>query len=126
MASSSSHTLDGHISIAAPQGGNFKLCAVDCLFTDEHRASSRFILSIFNVPQSGVTVTLHSEMVAVLTSTGQTILPNNQTSIVRNDTSYKMSNSCYVETTNAVTLYGTYWTYKDGISYRVPSFVVRY
>lgn len=122
------YTLDGHISIVKPtnSSANFKHCAVDCVFTSETRASSRYNLTVFNTPSSGVSTDLKSEMAVVASSTGASLLPNNQNSITKSATNYKLSNSVFVDTSSGVTLYGTYWTYKNGYSYRVPSFVVSY
>lgn len=121
------NALDGHISIVKPTGGNFKHCAVDCVFTLKIVfLSSRYNSTVFNTPSSGVSTTLYSEMVALNTNTGLTVLPNKLDVKKLSTTNYKMSNSSYVDTTSGVTLYGAYWTNYNGTSYKVPSYLVRY
>lgn len=126
MHSEKGYTLDGHISIIKPDSGNFKHCAVDCVFTYESRTASRYNSTVFNTPSSGISVTLSSVMSVVNTSTGVNVLPGGKSEITKVSTNYKMSNSSYVDTTSGITLYGNYWTYKNGTTYKVPSFVVRY
>lgn len=120
--SKSGYTLDGHISIVKPKTANFKHCAVDCVFTTGTRTESRYKKTVFNTPSSGVTASLSSEMVVVSTATGGTLIPK----ATKNTTNYKLSNTAYVNTSSDVTLYGAYWTYKNGVTYKVPSFVLRY
>lgn len=124
--SENGYTLDGHITVVKPTGGNFKHCAVDCVFTKESRTASRYNSSVFNTPESGVSTTLSSVMTVLNTSTGESVLPGGEAELKMSTTNYKMSNGSYVNTTSGVTLYGNYWTYYNGTSYKVPSFLVRY
>lgn len=119
--SSGGYTLDGHISVIKPTSGSFKHCAVDCVFTRGTRTYSRYNSSVFNTPTTGITGNIDSAISVMKTSSGTHLYDKDKST-----TSYKLSNSTYVDTTEALTVYGTYAVYYNGVTRKVSSYVLRY
>lgn len=121
FVSSSGYTLDGNISIAKPVGGSFSYCTVDSVFVTGMPSYSRYNLSVFNTPASGVKTTIDSNILVTRQSDGRQLYAKTNKS-----NSYKYSNSVYVDTTEKLNIYGYYSTRYNGMTFVVSTYSLQY
>lgn len=121
FVSSSGYTLDGNISIVKPVGGKFSLCSVDCVFVTGMSGKSMYNSSVFNTPTKGFSTNINSSISVMKRINGEHIYDKSKSV---ND--YKLSNFYYADTTEQLTVYGTYSSYYRGLTHIVHSYVIRY
>ncbi len=119
--SSSGYTLDGNISIVKPVGGKFSRCSVDCVFVTGMTGTSRYNSSVFNTPSKGIKTKIDSSISVMKTISGEHLCDQDRSA---ND--YKYSNFYYADTTEQLTVFGTYRSYYNGLTHVVHSYVTRY
>ena len=119
--SSSGYTLDGNISIVKPVGGKFSLCSVDCVFVTGMSGKSMYNSSVFNTPTKGISTKINSSISVMKTISGKHLYDKSKSV---ND--YKFSNFYYADTTEQLTVYGTYRSDYRGLTHIVHSYVTRY
>lgn len=83
--------------------------------------TSRYNSSVFNTPTKGITTNINSSISVMKTSNGAHIYDKN-----KNANDYKCSNSYYANTTEQLTVFGTYRSYYNGLTHVVHSYVTRY
>ena len=121
FVSSSGYTLDGNISIVKPVGGKFSLRSVDCVFVTGMSGKSMYNSSVFNTPTKGISTNINSSISVMKRINGEHIYDKSKSV---ND--YKLSNFYYADTTEQLTVYGTYSSYYRGLTHIVHSYVIRY
>lgn len=121
FVSFSGYTLDGNISIVKAVGGNFSRCSVDCVFVTGMSGKSRYNSSVFNTPSKGIKTKIDSSISVMKTSSGKHLYDKSKSV---ND--YKLGNRYYADTTEQLTVYGTYSSYYNGLTHIVNSYVTRY
>lgn len=94
---------------------------LDSVFVTGMASYSRYNLSVFNTPASGVKTTIDSNILVTRQSDGRQLYAKTNKS-----NSYKYSNSVYVDTTEKLNIYGYYSTRYNGMTFVVSTYSLQY